>query len=145
MKGGNYEVLSGALYFTCQDLRLFLKRIKRENQCFDHYSQSRGIIIEDCRVFHSKIYLKTLFAKLYLNVFPCSLKTCLKKEFVFWVSLEVNQKSYQPSQRRSMCTRKLNFKTSTTILVGIQETDSWGWDLSVIHGKKQCAVKDREL
>lgn len=65
MKADNHGMLSGVLYFTCQDPRLFLKRLKRENQCFDHYSQSRGIIIEDCRLFYFKIHLKTLFAKLF--------------------------------------------------------------------------------
>lgn len=80
MKGGNYEMLSGVLYFTWQDPRLFLKRIKEKNQCFDHFF--RSVITQDCRVFYSKIHLKTLFAKLSLNVFPF-LKTCLKKELYF--------------------------------------------------------------
>lgn len=60
------------------------KENKRENQCFDHYSQSRGIIIEDFRALYSKIYLKTLFAKLYLNVLLTVLKHASKKSVWFW-------------------------------------------------------------
>lgn len=82
MKADYYGMLSGVLYFTCQDPRLFLKRLKRENQCFDHYSQSRGIIIEDCRVFYSDSPKDTICKTVWM-FFLIALKHTSKKSLCF--------------------------------------------------------------